>query len=86
MSQENIPIKVGLLDLLYQSVGVQYVIPAYQRNYTWVANKEVKQLLDDLCMVLRGERTKHFSETNLFQANEWYCIVNSSKHHTAWLA
>lgn len=60
MSQENIPIKVGLLDLLYQSVGVQYVIPAYQRNYTWVANKEVKQLLDDLCMVLRGERTKHF--------------------------
>lgn len=60
MSQENIPIKVGLLDLLYQSVGVQYVIPAYQRNYTWVSNKEVKQLLDDLCMVLRGERTKHF--------------------------
>ena len=30
MQQENIPIKVGLLELLYGSQG----IPAYQRNYT----------------------------------------------------
>lgn len=47
MQQENIPIKVGLLELLYGSQGTQFVIPAYQRNYTWVANREVKQLLDD---------------------------------------
>ena len=60
MQQENIPIKVGLLELLYGSHGTQFVIPAYQRNYTWVANREVKQLLDDIKVVLSGERNKHF--------------------------
>lgn len=60
MQQENIPTKVGLLELLYGSQGTQFVIPAYQRNYTWVANREVKQLLDDIKVVLSGERNKHF--------------------------
>lgn len=60
MIQENIPAKVGLLELLLASSGVQFVIPAYQRNYTWTANREVKQLLDDIKAVLRGERNKHF--------------------------
>lgn len=36
------------------------MIPAYQRNYTWTAGKEVKQLLDDIKIVLSGERNKHF--------------------------
>lgn len=44
MQQENIPIKVGLLELLYGSQGTQFVIPDYQRNYTWMVNREVKQL------------------------------------------
>lgn len=60
MIQENTPAKVGLLELLLASSGVQFVIPAYQRNYTWTANREVKQLLDDIKAVLRGERNKHF--------------------------
>ena len=60
MTQENIPVKTGLLDLLRLSQGVQFFIPAYQRNYTWTANKEVKQLLDDITAVLKGERSKHF--------------------------
>ncbi len=60
MQQENIPIKVGLLELLYGSQGTQFVIPAYQRNYTWLANREVKQLLDDIKKVLSKERNKHF--------------------------
>ena len=60
MQQENVPAKVGLLELLYGSQGVQYVVPAYQRNYTWIANREVKQLMEDIKVVLRGERTKHF--------------------------
>ena len=60
MIQENTPAKVGLLDLLLVSYGVQFVIPAYQRNYTWSANREVKQLLEDIKAVLRKERNKHF--------------------------
>ena len=60
MQQENIPIKTGVLDLLRNSVGSQYVIPAYQRNYTWTAGKEVHQLLEDYKAVLKGEYPRHF--------------------------
>ena len=35
MQQENIPIKVGLLELPYVSQGTLLVIPDYQRNYIW---------------------------------------------------
>lgn len=58
--QNLIPVKIGLLDLLKGSIGAQFVIPVYQRNYTWTANHEVKQLLDDIDAVVRGERKKHF--------------------------
>lgn len=60
MQQNNTPTKTGLLELLRGSQGTQFVIPAYQRNYTWTAGKEVKQLLDDIKVVLSGERNKHF--------------------------
>ncbi|MCI7009904.1 MAG: DUF262 domain-containing protein [Parabacteroides sp.] len=60
MQQNNTPTKTGLLELLRGSQGTQFVIPAYQRNYTWTAGKEVKQLLDDIKIVLSGERNKHF--------------------------
>lgn len=58
--QDNVPYKAGLMELLRLSDGVQYVIPAYQRNYTWTANKEVKQLFEDIKVVLSGKNDKHF--------------------------
>lgn len=54
------PIKTGLLEFLRTSVGSQFVIPVYQRNYTWTSNKEVKQYFDDLVCVLKGKYLKHF--------------------------
>lgn len=54
------PRRTGLLELLRNSVGSQFVIPVYQRNYTWTANKEVKQYLDDLKAVLDKKYDKHF--------------------------
>ena len=54
MIQENTSTKVGLLEPLLALSGVQSVIPAYQHNYTWTANREMKQLLDDIKAVLRG--------------------------------
>lgn len=54
------PMRTGLLDFLKNSSGCQFVIPVYQRNYTWTAGKEVKQFLDDLKSVLEGEYTNHF--------------------------
>ena len=54
------PVRTGLLDFLKNSNGCQFVIPVYQRNYTWTAGKEVKQYLDDLQSVLVGEYPNHF--------------------------
>lgn len=54
------PIRTGLLDFFRNSSGCQFVIPVYQRNYTWTAGKEVKQYLDDMNSVLNGEYDNHF--------------------------
>ena len=54
------PRRVGLLDLLRSSTGCQFVIPVYQRNYTWSTEREVKQYLSDLTHVLTGDYKNHF--------------------------
>lgn len=56
----SVPKRTGLLELLGTSLGCQFVIPVYQRNYTWNADKEVKQYLDDLESVLNNEYNNHF--------------------------
>lgn len=56
----QLPKRAGLLEFLKQSIGSQFVIPVYQRNYTWTANKEVKQYFDDLENVLKGKYNRHF--------------------------
>lgn len=60
MSANQIPIRTGLLDFFRNSAGCQFVIPVYQRNYTWTAGKEVRQYLDDMKSVLNGEFGNHF--------------------------
>ena len=54
------PKRTGLLQLLGNSLGCQFVIPVYQRNYTWAAEREVKQYFDDLQSVLTGDYKNHF--------------------------
>ena len=54
------PKRTGLMELLSMSVGCQFVIPVYQRNYTWDVDKEVKQYLNDLESVLKGKYKNHF--------------------------
>lgn len=60
INEAQAPKRTGLLELLRQSAGTQFVIPVYQRNYTWTVNKEVKQFLSDLKEVLLGHFEKHF--------------------------
>lgn len=60
MSDNQAPVKTGLLKFLRESVGSQFVIPVYQRNYTWTANKEVKQYFEDLKSILEDKYDKHF--------------------------
>lgn len=54
------PKKTGLMELILQSQGSQFIIPVYQRNYTWTTGKEVKQYFEDLKAVLLGQYEKHF--------------------------
>ena len=49
-----------------EAFGSQYVIPVYQRNYTWRKNKQVKQLLVDIERILKGETKKHFIGTVVY--------------------
>lgn len=49
-----------------EAYGSQYVIPVYQRNYTWRKNKQVKQILADIARILRGETKKHFIGTIVY--------------------
>lgn len=59
-SESQAPKKTGLMELILQSQGSQFVIPVYQRNYTWTTGKEVKQYFNDLKAVLLGQYDKHF--------------------------
>ena len=58
-----------------EAYGSQYVIPVYQRNYTWKKNKQVKQLLADIERILKGETKKHFIGTVV------YNIVKTAETH-----
>ncbi|MGO1479413.1 GmrSD restriction endonuclease domain-containing protein [Senegalia sp. (in: firmicutes)] len=87
------PIRTGLLDFFGNSSGCQFVIPVYQRNYTWRDNKEVKQLLDDLQRVLSGEYRNHFLGIMIyldtpidFSARELSVIDGQQRLTTTFLA
>ena len=60
MNSQQTPVKIGLLDFFRTSSGNQFVIPVYQRNYTWTANKEVKQYFEDLENIINRTYDKHF--------------------------
>ncbi len=54
------PQRVDVLSFIQQSSGTQFVIPIYQRNYTWAATKEVKKFLEDFTNILTGKTKRHF--------------------------
>lgn len=86
------PKRTGLLQLLGTSLGCQFVIPVYQRNYTWSAEKEVKQYLDDLGKVLNGSYKNHFmgiiiylEKTIDFSSREFSVIDGQQRITTTFL-
>lgn len=54
------PRRVELLTFLQQTTNGQFIIPVYQRNYTWRANKQVKKYLMDLESLVNSEKKSHF--------------------------
>lgn len=86
------PKRTGILQLLGNSLGCQFVIPVYQRNYTWVAEREVKQYLDDLESVLKGDYKNHFmgiiiylEKTIDFSSREFSIIDGQQRLTTTFL-
>ena len=59
MHDNQAPVKTGLLKFLRESVGGQFVIPVYQRNYTW-KKKHIQKLLKDIEDLLEGRTSSHF--------------------------
>lgn len=58
---------VSLLeDFIRKSVGAQYVIPVYQRNYTWKKNEQVKKLFQDIEDLMDEPEQKHFIGTIVY--------------------
>lgn len=57
---DNSPMRTGLLDFIQKSSGTQFVIPVYQRNYTWTAKQETGKLLSDIDAILEGKAQSHF--------------------------
>ena len=52
--------------MIKQCNGSQYVIPVYQRTYTWQSNDQVKKLLDDMENLLRAPDKEHFVGTMVY--------------------
>ncbi|WP_025755706.1 DUF4357 domain-containing protein [Mycoplasmopsis cricetuli] len=52
------------------SSGKQFVIPIYQRKYTWTKSNELKKLLDDLKELIKNENKTHFLGTIVFVENK----------------
>lgn len=54
------PVRATLSDFIKSNMGSQFVIPVYQRNYSWNPEKETKHFMDDLQDLLKGKTASHF--------------------------
>lgn len=61
-----------LLDeFIPEAVGKQFVIPVYQRKYTWTVKKQLVQLIKDLEQLIEDEtkQKQHFLGTIVYLEN-----------------
>ena len=92
MEENEAPRRTGLLDFLRNSTGTQFVIPVYQRNYTWTAGKEVALFLEDIKNVLNKKYNNHFmgiviylSKTIDYSSREFSIIDGQQRLTTTFL-
>lgn len=65
-----------LEEFIKVSLGSQFVIPVYQRNYTWKKHKQVKKLLEDIRKVLDAPKMpKHFMGSIVYLITKTELIV-----------
>lgn len=59
-----------LLDeFIPEAIGKQFVIPVYQRKYTWTVKKQLNQLMKDLVGLIEDKNKQHFLGTVVYLEN-----------------
>ncbi|MFT9451285.1 DUF262 domain-containing protein [Liquorilactobacillus ghanensis] len=53
-------------EFIPESIGKQFVIPVYQRKYTWSVKKQLKQLMSDLEGLINNDNKEHFLGTIIY--------------------
>ena len=73
LTMESNPRKL-LDEFIPEALGKQFVIPVYQRKYTWTVKKQLKQFMKDLIGLIEDEKNQnqHFLGTIVYLEN----IVN----------
>ena len=54
------PVRRSLSDFIKMTMGSQFVIPVYQRNYTWNPEKETARFMNDMENLLSGKSDSQF--------------------------
>ncbi|MCR5794002.1 MAG: DUF262 domain-containing HNH endonuclease family protein [Solobacterium sp.] len=54
------PVRISLSDFIKTTMGSQFVIPVYQRSYTWSPDKETARFMNDVENLLKDRRSSHF--------------------------
>ena len=54
------PVRTSMSDFIKSNMGSQFVIPVYQRNYTWNPENETMRFLNDIEDLLEGNTDHHF--------------------------
>lgn len=80
-----------LNEFIASTQGVQYVIPVYQRNYTW-RKKHVNKLIQDINDLLTGKTQSHFIgsivyviTSEVFNQREWSIVDGQQRLTTIFL-
>lgn len=80
-----------LNEFIASTQGVQYVIPVYQRNYTW-KKKHVNRLIQDINDLLIGKTQSHFIgsivyiiTSEVFNQREWSIVDGQQRLTTIFL-
>lgn len=64
------PVRTSLSDFIKTSMGSQFVIPVYQRNYTWNPEKETARYMSDIENLLNKKTTNHFLGIVIYMESE----------------
>ena len=64
------PVRTNVSDFIKSMMGSQFVIPVYQRNYTWNPDAETKRFLDDIEDLLGAKISSHFLGILIYMESE----------------